>query len=89
MPRSAVAVAARPFTERARKASQGAAHPPVSAAAVSGRGREVRASQSATAAGSRQRVEQYQAAARRPWRGPDHGQPRAGRPNGRSPVLPN
>ena len=44
-----------PFTERARKASQGAAHPPVSAAAVSGRGREVRASQSATAAGSRQR----------------------------------
>ena len=35
-----------------RAAGQGAAHPPVSAAVVSGRGRKVRASQSATAAGS-------------------------------------
>ena len=47
-----------PFTERARKASRGPGSRPgrsasaVSAAAVSGRGREVRASRSATAAGS-------------------------------------
>ena len=41
---------ARPAGDRA--AGPGAAHRPVSAAAVSGRGPEVRASQSATAAGS-------------------------------------
>jgi len=47
-----------PYTERARKASRapgsrpGRSHPPGSTAAVSGCGPEVRASQSATAAGS-------------------------------------